>query len=362
LRIGYVSAYFHRPNWMKPVWAVVNRHDRSRFQVHLFADAPAEAELVGYRQQPGDHVHNTSGMTNEAVADLISRQGVSVLIDLNGFSVPRRLALFALRAAPKQAGWFNLYGTSGLPGLDYLLGDDHVIPAAEEPSYSERILRVPGSYLAFEVDHPVPDLVPPPMLKTGRLTIGCLASQYKITDQVIETWAEILRRCPEAKLLLRNATLGRPEHREHLLARFAGKGVVSERLELEGPGQHLDFLRTYDRVDFALDVFPYSGGTTTTEALWQGVPVVTFDGGRWASRTSLSLLRAAGLDEFVGRDRREYAEIAVRLATSPQTPELLRGLRGDIRARLRASPVCDAEGLTRSLEGLYQKMWDERGR
>ncbi len=361
LRVGYVSAYFHRPNWMKPVWAVVNRHDRARFQVRLFGDVPGVVPLDGYSPQPGDETHNTSGMSNEEVAALIARQKIDVLIDLNGFSVPRRLALFALRPAPVQAGWFNLYATSGLPGLDTLIGDDHVIPQGEERFYTERIERVPGSYLTFEVSHAAPEFVPPPMLASGRVTIGCLASQYKITDDVVAAWCEILRGAPAAHLLLRNATLGRPESRAHLLARFAAGGVGPERLTLEGPAAHLEFLGTYGRIDFALDVFPYSGGTTTAEALWQGVPVVTFDPGRWAGRTSLSQLRAAGLEEFVAADRRGYVEMAVRLATSPDTAARLAALRSGMRSRLLGSPVCDAEALTRALEACYQRLWDGAG-
>src|SRR5205085_660448 len=125
--------------------------------------------------------------------------------------------------------------------------------------------------------------------------------------------------------------------------------IGGDRLILEGRAEHQEFLRTYDRIDFALDPFPYSGGTTTTEALWQGVPVVTFDGGRWASRTSISLLRAAGLDEFIGRDVREYVEICVRLATRADTADRLRAFRAGIRDRLRRSPVCDAAGFAREM-------------
>jgi predicted O-linked N-acetylglucosamine transferase (SPINDLY family) len=263
------------------------------------------------------------------------------------------LGLYPLRPAPILVGWFNLYATSGLACFDYLIGDEHVIPAREEPYYAERILRVPHCYLTFQVDYPVSDVAPPPVLATGQLTIGCLASQHKITDHVVQTWAEVLRRSPGVRLLIRNATLSRPEHQDHLAERFARQGISRERLCLEGPAEHYEFLQTYDRIDLALDTFPYSGGTTTMEALWQGVPVVTFDGDRWASRTSVSLLRAAGLDEFVGRDRAEYLEICVRLATVSDGPARLQAFRAGIRERLRNSPVCDAASFARAMEALY---------
>jgi predicted O-linked N-acetylglucosamine transferase (SPINDLY family) len=286
----------------------------------------------------------------------VAANEIDLLIDLNGYSAPERLGLYELRPARWIVGWFNQYATSGLDSFDYLIGDAQVIPPEEELFYTERILRVPHSYLTFEVDYPVPDVVPPPVLSAARVTIGCLASQYKITDQVVQTWADLLHRCPDARLLIRNAALGRPQHQAHLQQRFAAWGIGQDRLLLEGPAEHFQFLRTYDRIDFALDPFPYNGGTTTLEALWQGVPVVTFAGDRWASRTSASLLRAAGLDEFVGSDCHEYREIAVQLARSPDTPERLRVFRAGARERLRRSPACDGKSFARAVEALYSEI------
>lgn len=157
-------------------------------------------------------------------------------------------------------------------------------------------------------------------------------------------------------MLIRNAALNRPEHHDHLAQRFAAWGISRDRLVFEGPGEHLDFLATYNRIDFAVDTFPYSGGTTTMEALWQGVPVVTFNGDRWASRTSVSLLKAAGLDAFVAKSLAQYTDICVNLANSPETPQRLQAFRADIRERLRGSPVCDSASFAKSMEQLYREM------
>lgn len=360
LRIGYISSFFQGANWMKPVWALINRHDREHFQIELFSDASIDRIEHGYRPDPRDHFHDITGQTNEAVASLITERGIDILVDLNGYSDMARLPLFALRPAPIIVAWFNMYATTGLDCFDYLIGDDSVIPAKEVPFYTERILRLPNSYLAFEVDHPVPEITPPPVLTSGQLTIGCLASQYKITDQVVSTWASILRSSPNAQMLIRNSALGRPEHREHLCKRFAANGISSDRLTLEGPAGHLQFLSTYNRIDFAVDSFPYSGGTTTMEALWQGVPVVTFNGDRWVSRTSVSLLKSAGLDDYVRSSLRDYTDFCIQLANSPDTPTQLQILRADIRQRLKASPMCDAEALARSMEQCYHQMISEK--
>jgi protein O-GlcNAc transferase len=359
IRVGYCSSFFAGANWMKPVWALINHHDRGEFQLSLFSDGPADQIRSGYRPQPSDCFFDISGLTNEDAAVCIAAQELDLLVDLNGYSAPQRLPLYSLRPAPMLVGWFNMYATSGFDCYDYLIGDPHVIPEEEEPYYTERILRLPHSYLTFDVYHPTPEVVPPPILTTGQLMLGCLASQYKITDRVVGTWAEILQRSPGARMLIRNSRLDRPEHRRHLRNRFAACGISRERLVLEGRAEHLAFLETYNRIDIALDPFPYSGGTTTMEALWQGVPVITFNGDRWASRTSVSLLRAAGLDEYIGCDRQDYAEICVRLANSPTTGAKLQAFRAGIRERLRASPVCDAVALARGMEGLYRQILAE---
>ena len=290
------------------------------------------------------------------LADYIRRIGVDVLVDLNGYSVPGRLGLYLRRPAPAIVGWFNMFATSGMPGYGHIVGDDQTIPRREERHYSERVWRVPGSYLAFEVAYPVPDVAPPPCLANGHITFGCLGSQYKITDGVIAAWATILGRVPTARLYLRNGELSDESSRAAILARFGKAGVDRARIDMEGRTAHFEFLASYARVDIALDTFPYNGGTTTTEALWQGVPVLSFDGDRWASRTSKSLLVAAGLDDWCLADEAAYVERAVALASDPARPAMLRDMRAGMRARLAASPTCDCARLCGALEDIYRRV------
>lgn len=356
LRIGYLSAFFGARNWMKPVWGVINHHDRSRFEVHLFSDGKPPSSESGSADHPLDYIHDVAGAPNDGLADYIRRAGIDVLVDLNGFSFLDRLGVFARRPAPSIVGWFNTYATTGLDVFDYVVGDSAVIPAAEEEFYTERILRVPGSYLAFSVLYPVPEVVPPPCLNGGPLTFGCFGSQYKITDDVIAAWAGVLHHAPQSRLLVKNGALGDESNRASLLARFAAQGISGHRILLEGPAEHFDFLTAYERIDIALDTFPYNGGTTTMEALWQGVPVLTFNGDRWVSRTSRSLLLAARLGEWCVGDRDSYVTEAVRLARSPDTPVKLALLRSTMRQRLASSPACDSARLCRSLERFYRKI------
>ena len=356
LRIGYVSAFFDKANWMKPVYGVINRHDRDRLEVHLVSLGGDPSASAGYRERDHDVIWQVGSCDDEKVAGLLAAAGLDVLVDLNAYSAPKWLRLFLRRPAPVQIGWFNSFATSGLDCFDGIIGDDAVIPAAEEGFYTERVLRVRGTYLAFEVFHAVPDVAPPPCSSNqGQLTFGALASAYKLNDLTLDIWTRILRAAPTSRLLIRASTLAEPSNRDHLAARLAARGVASERVDLEGGAAHFDFLQSYDRIDIALDTFPYNGGTTTTEALWQGVPVLTYVGDRWAGRTSASLLRAAGLDAWVASDAEDLLAKASALARDPATPACVAALRAGMRARLAASAACDTAGLCLALEQIYRQ-------
>jgi protein O-GlcNAc transferase len=357
IRIGYLSAFFGARNWMKPVWGLINHHDRGRFEIHMFSDGAMPSADSGYRDWEDDYVHDIRGIPNSRAAEIIADAGMDILVDLNGYSAQDRLCMLQLRPAPTIVCWFNMYATSGLGAADWLVGDAEVVRPDEEPHYRERIHRLPGTCLAFEVGYPVPDVSGPPSLASGRpgpLTFGSLGSLYKLTDDVVAAWARILREVPAATLLLGNAPLSDPSTRDALSDRFARLGIDPASLILCGRAEHYDFLRLYDRIDIALDTFPYNGGTTTSEALWQGVPVLAFGGDRWAARTSRSLLLAAGLSDWVADDQEAYVRRAVALALDPATPERLAVLRAGMRARLRVAPVCDTAGLCRAMERFYE--------
>ena len=362
LRIGYISAFFGQPNWLKPVWGVINNHDRRRFEIHLYSDGEAPTDDSGYRSDLRDHIHEARDRSNRELATSMVRDGIDVLIDLNGYSFQERLGLFMRKPAPVILGWFNMYATTGIDAFDYIVGDDAVMPGEEEERfYSEHVLRVPGSYLAFSVLYPVPDVAPPPCITTGQITFGSFASPYKLIDPVIEAWAAILRGAPRARLLLKNRALSDASNRAALRERFQRREIACDRVTLEGPAEHQEFLAAYARVDIALDTFPYNGGTTTSEALWQGVPVLSFHGDRWASRTSGSLLRAAGLADWCMRDLASYIERGISLARTKTTPSELKAQRSSMRRRLRNASVCDSARLCRALEDFYRLALNEGG-
>lgn len=357
LRIGYVSSFFDQANWMKPVFGMINRHDRNAFDIYMLATGGPPSPASGYREWESDFVFDLSDASNAEAAGAIAEAGIDVLVDLNGYSDQDRLGVMMHRPAPHIVGWFNMFATTGIEAFDWIVGDDAVTRTGEARFHTERIHRLPGSYLAFEVLYDVPDVAPPPSLTAGgAICFGYLGSQYKLTDGVLTAWGRILRGAPKATLFIKNGDLGDTSTREDLTARLKGLGVDPARVTLEGRSPHFEFLDAYRKVDIALDTFPYNGGTTTTEALWQGVPVLSFDGDRWASRTSKSLLLAANMADWVMPDLDGYVTRAIALANDPATPAHLAAARAGMRDHLRASAACDTETLCRSLEAFYRTL------
>lgn len=350
LRLAYTGAFFGQANWMKMYMGVINAHDRARFEINLIVDGDLPSAEAGWVDHDEDRVWDVTGVPNAELAGHIAAAGIDVLVDLNGYSHATRLPLLLHRAAPVQMAWNGMYGTTGLPGLDALVGDRRVIPPEEEAFCTEPVRRVAQTYLPFNVFYPTPAVAPPPCLAAGHVTFGSLVSAYKLTDMTLHLWADVLRAVPGSRMLIRNRALDQASNREALLARLAALGVEAARLELAGSGTHEEYLASYDRIDIALDAFPYNGGTTTAEALWQGVPVLTTIGDRWAGRTSRSILMAAGFGADVADTPAALVETARRLAAAPQA---LAERRAGQRALLAASPACDPASLCRELEAIY---------
>jgi predicted O-linked N-acetylglucosamine transferase (SPINDLY family) len=358
LRIGYLSAFLGEKNWIKPVMAMLNHHNRDRFELHLFSDGKPPSPESGYRDHDADVVHDFRFVENDQAAEIIRDIGIDVLVDLNGYSFQKRLGLIMRRPAPHLIGWVNMFATTGVAAFDWIIGDDTVLPAAEEKFYVEKIHRLPGTYMAFEILYPVPDIAPSPCLANGFITFGCFGSHYKLTNGMVAAFARILAAAPGANLFIKNGALEDASTRDEFLLRLRAAGVDAARVVLAGRSEHYAFLEAYAQVDIAIDTFPYNGGTTTTEALWQGVPVLTFDGNRWASRTSKSLLHAAGMQDWVMPDQAAYEERAITLANAADTPAMLAALRAGMRQKLSASTVCDAKGMCEALERFYLEITD----
>ena len=353
IRIGYLSAHWNSANYMKPVWPLINAHDCEQFEFTLFDDSANQSGTWDWLTRKGLTRIPIRTLSNSELADRIRELGIDILVDLSAYSYPQRLGLFVHRAAKLQMAWFNMYATSGFREMDFIVGDHYVYRKNEKPFYSERFLELPVSYLTFQTNHVAPDVSECPLDKREQFTFGCLCSLYKITPQVIATWATILKQADDSRLLLANSDLRSQCNRQFLVAKFEELGVASDRIAFLPPASHFEFLKYYNEIDVALDTFPYNGGTTTMEAIWQGVPVLTFAGDRWASRTSQTILENAGLSAFVADSQESYVRLAVTIATDRIRQDSLRDLRKTLRVQLLSSSACDSTALARGMESLF---------
>lgn len=337
-RIGFVASDFARgPTGFLALQAVEKLRGLG-FSVVCYADGSAEDDYTARFRAASDLWRSTRGRTDEELAAQIRQDHINVLFDLSGH-VGSRLPVFARKPAPIQITWLGYVGTTGLAAMDYILADSQHIPADEDGWYTEKVLRMPGDYICYSPPADAPDVGPLPALEADVFTFGCFNIPAKYSPGVLATWAEILRRVPQSRLLLKNFALADHGLCDRLRGRFAGLGIEPERICLEGPSSQIDTMAAYRRVDLALDTQPYSGGLTTCEALWMGVPVVTCPGKTFASRHATSHTLNAGLSSFAVRPV-EYLETAVMW---PARLNELAALRGLLRHQVRNSALCDGQ-------------------
>ena len=354
LRIGYVSGDFGKHPVGYFLSAVLEAHERSAVEVFCYSNRAKEDALTARLRGSADHWRSLVGLPDEAAARLIEQDAIDILVDLSGHTAKNRLPLFARRLAPVQASWLGYFGTTGLASVDYLIADRFVAPPASDSYFTEAIWRLPDSYLCFTPPHETIALQTPPATRGHALTFGSFNNQAKTSPQTIALWARVLQRVPGSRLLLKTKSLGDPCVRKLLAEQFSAQGIDADRLMLEGASPRLELLSAYNRVDIGLDPTPYGGGTTTAEALWMGVPVVTLRGTTWVGRVSESIVSAVGYPGLTAATADAYVDLAARLATDlPQ----LATLRAGLRAQLVVSPLCAGRAFTRNLEQAYRGMW-----
>ncbi len=280
---------------------------------------------------------------------------IDILIDLGGYGDAGRMAACANRLAPVQIKWVGMQAhSSGLPEMDWFLTDRWETPEGFDSLYSERLLRMPDGYVCYSPPPHAPDVAQLPALERGYITFGCFNNLAKITPVVLETWAEILRRLPTARLILKTHQLSDQATADRFHQSLTGLGIHGSRFEFRGSSGHRALMANYNDVDVILDPFPYSGGLTTCEALWMGVPVVALQGEIFASRHSASHLANIGLADWVCDTVAEYIDLAIARATDLGG---LAALRNGLRERMRRSPLCDAPRFGRALGTALSQAW-----
>ena len=354
LRVGFVSAdlRFHPVGHF--LARVLENFDPQQIETICYSEPPRGDAVTDRLKSAANQWRDVRGLTDEDLADRIRADSVDILFDLAGHTGDNRLLAFARKPAPIQMTWMGYVGTTGLQAIDYLLADRHEVPAGAERWITERVLRLPDGYLCYEPPAHAPDVSPLPARAHGYVTFGSYNSLAKITPQVVETWARILERVAGSRLALKYLGLEAASARRRLTELFAARGIASDRLDLLAASPHGELLRQYQQTDLALDPFPYSGGLTTCEALWMGVPVVTSPGETFAGRHALSHLSNVGLTDTIARDLDDYVELAVGLASD--LPRLA-ALRATLRARMAASPLCDGPRFARHLTSELREAW-----
>lgn len=352
LRLGFVSPNFNRHPvgyfYVRPLEFL----RQEEFHTILYSTAGRE-DVITSRFRAAAHTwRDLPGISDDALAKQIRDDDVDVLFDMASHAGGNRLLVLARKPATIQIAWA---GPTGISAVDYLLTDQYLVPAGAESNYREKVLRLPDAYACYDPPSDAPPVGPSPVLTQGHVTFGSLNNLAKLTEEVLDLWGMILRRLPSARLLIRyhNATTD-PGAQRRLRECFAAAGVDASRVDLLPSTPYAQRLDVYQQIDLALDTFPFSGCTTTCEALWMGVPVITCPGETYLSRQSFSILRNVGLDEFVAYDPTEYVDLAV--ATAADFPRLA-ARRACLREQMAASPLCDGRRFAAGLTRLLRDVW-----
>lgn len=351
LRVGLVSADFHRTPASWFLLPVLRGRDRARWQAICYADVGRPDAVTEQCRRHADLWHDVSGWSDARLASTIDEDRIDVLFDLNGHTAGARLAMFARRAAPIQATWLGYNDTTGIPEMDFILADRVVVPPADDHLYTETVIRLRDGFVCYAPPDYAPPPSPLPASSRGFLTFGCFGQIQKINEAVLLRWKTILETADSSRLVIMAPGLGDPGVRDALLSRLARQFLPLDRVELRPHIAHRRFLESYADIDLMLDTSPYGAGTTACEALWMGVPIVTLPSDRLLGRQSASHLLNIGLPEFIARDAEDYVGKAV--AWSRQL-ERLAGIRSELRERMRTSPLVDqarfAESFVLALE------------
>jgi len=347
LTLGFVSADFRV-------------HPVAYFTVGILENLARHCDVVCYANQPlyyddemterfkqsASHWHNIHGWTDAQVAEKIREDKIDILFDLTGHNAGNRLMVFAQKPAPVQITWAGYMATTGLSAMDYILGDAYETPESAAPYYSEKIIRMPHSFIAYDP----PDWAPPvnvlPALTNGYLTFGSFNILAKITPAVVALWSDVLNALQSSKLIMKTKGLSCDKTRQRYLDMFEAHGISSDRITCYPFSSREELGQNYQQVDIQLDPFPFSGSTTTLESLWMGVPVITLPGETFAGRHSLTFLSNAGLSQFVATDQQHYINMAIYWNQHFQE---LDEIRQSLRSQMQQSPLCNAEAFAQEL-------------
>jgi protein O-GlcNAc transferase len=359
LRIGYVSPDFRKHPVACFVEPVLEAHSHEQFEVFCYSDVRMPDHVTKRLQGYVSTWRDITGMPDERVVELIRQDEIDILVDLAGHTANNRLLVFARKPVPIQVSWIGYPNTTGLSAIDYRIVDRYTDPPGLTDRFcTEKLLRMPDSFLCYLPNKDSPAVGDLPALKSGHVTFGSFNYFPKVSRETVAVWTAILKVLPDSRLIMKTRNFADSGARRCAMDMFIRHGIAPERFKLLSMETSFEeHLNTYNRIDIALDTFPYNGTTTTCEALWMGVPVITFGGTVHASRVGMSILTNIGLPELVTRTPDEYLAAAMKLADDLQK---LASIREGMRERMELSPLLNVKRFTANLESCYKQMWQKR--
>lgn len=353
LRVGIVGDYFLSVIGKFTLYPFFRQYDRDKIELYCYNFGAGAEEL----RPVVDCYRDISQMSGEDFFNLVRGDAIDIMLDINGrIRTPNYFETLLRQPAPIQVNWYNLPCTVGVKAFNYVISDEYCIREGEEGVYVEKVFRMPtGMICAWDMEG-APVVARPPSERNGYITFGCFGDFFKVSEDVLDVWTKLLNLVPDSRLYLKSNNLRLLSERKRVSEFFSARGIAPERLILEGLSLFNAMKKCYDWMDIALDTFPYSSGSTTINALWQGVPVVAIEGEDWRGRSTAAVLAGCRLDDLIAKDVDGYIRLACALAADPAR---LADLRANLGKRVAASPQWDVEAFTRNFETRLRMIWHD---
>ncbi len=353
IKLGYVCHFFANSIAHNCFLPFLKLHDKSRFEIYCYDDGETPEHLRQY----ADHWLDTRGKSDSDLAALIKQHGIDILQEMNGFCIINRFNALSYRPAPIQINWYNHTSTTGLPFIDYVMSDRVSIADDDIPYYVEQVYRCDQFNAAVRYDAELfgSRTQEPPVKKNGFITFGNFGSGHKITHENLDAWARVLKQVPNSRLILKCGTFSHDLYRRVFATHFANRGIAGDRVILLGWTEQADALKKYNEIDIMLDNMPVTGGSTTFEALMQGVPIVTLRGQRWAARSGASVLTTLNHPELIAETVDDYVKLATTLACKPGQ---IAHYRKQLHEEMVTSSLTNIHHFYKNFETAYLHMWE----
>lgn len=357
LRIGYVSPDFKAKSANYFIEPILQEHNRANVEIFLYAEVSSPDHVTERFKKIADHWRPTSGLSDDQMATLIRDDKIDILIDLGGHTADNRLLALARKPAPIQIAYLLGHGySSGMGAMDVFLADSALVPDGMDDHFSEQVVRLSRIPIVYQPPSTMPEVAPLPALEKKHITFGCFSRLVRINEQVVETWAKILHAVPQSRLMLNAMPLAEDKTRALFTNRFAEHGISEDRLDLVFTHPQSRTWDAYGQIDIALDPFPHNAGTTTIEALWLGVPVISKRDRPSIGRFGASILEAVEMGEWAVETEQDYINQAIKASSDLHK---LSDLRQSLRKRFKLSPLYDAKGLVQEMEAVYRTLWTQ---